>query len=310
MTNTSHVRHCRRLAQRGEPESIGIAGNVSSERAAYIDDTLTLAAQALPNSPSPRLDAEVLLAHALKKQRTWLYAHGNELLDGSSAAAFHDLIRRRANGEPIAYLTGTREFWSLPLTVNPAVLIPRPESELLVELALTQLRKNPRSRVVDLGTGSGCIALAIASERPNATVVATDVSSECLSLAADNAAGLGLQNVELRLGSWLKPLANERFDLIVSNPPYVEANDPHLKQGDVQFEPKHALVAGIDGLDAIRIIIKQAPSWLNPGGCLLLEHGWNQHDAVQRLFKTAGFENISTHLDFAGQPRVTMAQRD
>lgn len=191
-------------------------------------------------------------------------------------ARFEALLARRQAGEPVAYLLGRQGFWSLELEVSPATLIPRPETELLVELALARLPAGQSLRVADLGTGSGAIALALARERPQAHVVATDASAEALTVARRNAARLGLGRVEFRDGDWLVPLAQERFDLIASNPPYIEQDDPHLAQGDLRFEPPAALASGADGLDAIRVIVRDAGRHLHPGGWLLLEHGWNQ----------------------------------
>lgn len=253
-----------------------------------------------------RADAEPLLLHVLERDRAWLFAHAGDPLSDALVARFHALVQRRADGEPVAYLTGRRGFWTLDLAVSPATLIPRPETELLVELVLARLDQAPGRRVADLGTGSGAIALAIASERPRAVVIATDVSADALGVARGNAAAHGLGNVEFRHGSWLQPLAGERFDLIASNPPYIAAEDPHLGQGDLRYEPASALASGVDGLDDIRVIVGAAPVHLSPGGWLLFEHGWDQGGAVAGLLRERGFGRVATHRDLEGRDRVTL----
>lgn len=251
-------------------------------------------------------DAELLLAHALDKPRSWLYAHADEELDPASAARFAELVARRRAGEPVAYLTGRRGFWRFDLQVTPATLIPRPETELLVELALDRLPGNRPLHLADLGTGSGAVALALAAERPRAHVVATDASAEALTVARANASALGIGNVEFRGGDWCAPLAGERFELIASNPPYIEEDDAHLQGGDLRFEPRAALASGADGLDAIRAIAQAAPSHLHPGGWLLLEHGWRQGPAVRDLLCAAGFVEVETARDLEQRDRVTL----
>lgn len=250
-------------------------------------------------------DAEALLAHALDRPRSWLYAHGDDELDEQAAARFGGLVQRRASGEPVAYLTGRRGFWSLELQVTPATLIPRPETELLVEIALAQLPHDRPLRVADLGTGSGAIALALAHERRNAQVVATDASRAALEVARGNASRLGLANVEFRHGDWLAPLAGERFDLIASNPPYIAAADEHLNQGDLRFEPAAALASGADGLDAIRRLASGAVACLAPGGWLLIEHGWRQGAQVRALLQQSGLVEIATRRDLSLHERVS-----
>ncbi len=254
------------------------------------------------------LDAQVLLAHVLDKDRAWLIAHAGDTLSRDCAESFRALARRRRDGEPVAYLTGMREFWGLSLRVSPAVLIPRPETETLVELALARLPENQDVRALDLGTGSGAIALAIAHERPRATVLATDVSSDALDVARDNARGLGLVNVEFARSDWYESVAHSwrggAFDLIVSNPPYVAGADPHLREGDVRFEPERSLSPGGDGLGAIKRIVAGARERLAPGGSLAVEHGFDQSDAVQALFAAAGFGAIVPGRDLAGIPRI------
>lgn len=253
-------------------------------------------------------DAALLLAHALGKPRSWLFAHADDLLGEADAARFDALLARRVAGEPVAYLTGSRGFWTLDLAVTPATLVPRPETELLVELALARLPAVAPVRVADLGTGSGAIALALAKERPRAHVVATDASPEALEVARGNAVRNRIGNVAFRLGSWLAPLAGECFDLIASNPPYIADGDPHLSQGDLRFEPAMALSCGADGLDAIRIIVRDAPACLRPGGWLLLEHGWDQGEAVRALLAEAGFVDAATARDLEGRDRITLGR--
>ena len=253
-------------------------------------------------------DAALLLAHALGKSRSWLFAHADDALGEAEAARFDVLLARRAAGEPVAYLTGWRGFWTLELAVTPATLVPRPETELLVDLALARLPVDAPVRVADLGTGSGAIALAIASERPRAQVLATDASSAALDVARGNAARNGIGNVAFRLGSWLQPLGEDTFDLIASNPPYIAEGDPHLAQGDLRFEPAMALSCGADGLDAIRVIVRDAPACLRPGGWLLLEHGWEQGDAVRALLAAAGFADVATERDLEQRDRVSLGR--
>jgi release factor glutamine methyltransferase len=250
-----------------------------------------------------RLEAELLLVHLLGKSRSWLIAHADDALDDAQTKAFAALVQRRQQGEPVAYITGRRGFWTLELDVTPATLIPRPETELLVELALA--RMTSKSHVVDLGTGSGAIALAIARECPTANVVATDASADALAVAERNASKHGIGNVRFAHGDWLAPLAGERFDLIVSNPPYIEANDVHLSQGDLRFEPGTALASGVDGLDDIRRIVAQAREHLQPDGWLLMEHGWNQGDAVRAILDAAGYHQIFTAQDLEERDRVS-----
>jgi len=255
-----------------------------------------------------RADAEALLLHALGRDRAWLFAHARDPAGDEAAAAFLALVERRVAGEPVAYLTGRRGFWTLDLAVSPATLIPRPETERLVELALERLDNAPGRQVADLGTGSGAIALALASERPQARVVATDASADALAVARANAAGHGLAQVEFRQGGWWAPLQGERFDLVASNPPYIAAADPHLDQGDLRFEPATALAAGTDGLDDIRQIVEGAPAHLRPGGWLLLEHGWDQGEAVAGLLRERGFQAVRTEQDLEARDRVTLGR--
>ena len=252
-----------------------------------------------------RVDAEWLLAHSLQTPRSWLFAHSGDAVPAEAAVRFAALLARRQAGEPVAYLTGSQGFWTLDLAVSPATLVPRPETELLVERALARIPVNSASHVADLGTGSGAIALAIAKERPHTAVIATDASAAALEVARGNAARNGITNVEFREGDWLAPLAGETFDLIASNPPYIAEGDPHLDRGDLRFEPPTALSSGKDGLDAIRSIVRDAPARLAPGGWLLLEHGWDQADAVRALLNTAGFAQVQSRPDLAGVPRCS-----
>ena len=254
-------------------------------------------------------DAQLLLAHALGRSRGWLFAHGDDAVPDADAQAYARLLERRVAGEPVAYLTGRRGFWSFDLAVSPATLIPRPETERLVELALERLPEGVSVRVADLGTGTGAIALAPAHERPQARVVATDLRAAALEIAGANARTLGLGNLDFRLGSWWAPLKGETFDLVASNPPYIALGDPHLDQGDLRFEPATALSSGADGLDAIRAIVDQAPAHLVAGGWLLLEHGWDQGDAVCALLQAAGFEAVQTCQDLEGRDRVSLGRR-
>lgn len=256
-----------------------------------------------------RFDAEALLLHALGRDRAWLFAHGEAPVDADAATAFARLVERRARGEPVAYLTGRRGFWTLDLEVTPATLIPRPETELLVEQALARLPQGEPLRVADLGTGSGAVALAIARERPLAAVVATDLYGPTLAVATRNARANGVDNVWFRRGDWFVALGRERFDLIASNPPYIAAGDPHLAQGDLRFEPAPALASGADGLDAIRRLVAGAPAHLVPGGWLLLEHGWDQGEAVRALLEAGGYAGVATVRDLEDRDRVSLGRR-
>jgi release factor glutamine methyltransferase len=253
----------------------------------------------------PAREAELLLGHALGKDRAWLYAHADDALDADGALRFHALLVRRAAGEPIAYIVGRREFWSLDLSVNPDVLIPRPETEMLVELALQRIPQNIQVHIADLGTGSGAIALAIASERPQARVLATDASMAALAVARENAAHLGIGNVEFGHGDWCAALGDRRFDLIASNPPYIAQADAHIQRGDLRFETRAALASGADGLDAIRSIASAAPAHLKSNGWLLFEHGHDQCRAARDLLAQNGFVEIFTAVDLEQRERVS-----
>ena len=273
-----------------------------------VRDLLASASRRLGGADA-RLDAELLLAHALGVSRARLYAWPEDEPDTVQRAAFERLVEAREQGEPIAYLTGRREFWSLELRVTPHVLIPRHETELLVELALERIPRDRAFRIADLGTGSGAIALALARERPLARVTATDASATALDVARGNAERLGVGNVGFAAGDWYAALGDARFDLIVSNPPYVAADDAHLAQGDLRFEPASALASGADGLDAIRHIVAGAPAHLVDGGALLLEHGFDQSVRVRALLDAAGFVDVRSVRDAAGHERVTLGAK-
>jgi release factor glutamine methyltransferase len=260
------------------------------------------------NPREARLEAQILLCSALGQPRSHLVSHDRDALLPEQAAAFAALIERRLKGEPIAYILGEREFYSLRFKTTPAVLIPRPETELLVELALERIPPDQPCRVLDLGTGSGAVAIALAFHRPLAEVLAVDQSPAALEIARKNAQTLGACNLRFAQGNWYGALAGEKFDIIVSNPPYIATADPHLAQGDVRFEPVSALAAGADGLDDIRLIIKDAPAHLNPSGWLLFEHGYDQAEACRKLLTLAGFTQVLTSDDLAGIPRVTYGQ--
>ncbi|MGB5852438.1 MAG: peptide chain release factor N(5)-glutamine methyltransferase [Rhodanobacter sp.] len=252
-----------------------------------------------------RAEAELLLLHVLRQPRSWLFAHADDPLEMDVQTSYQELLARREAGEPVAYLVGHRGFWTLDLEVTPATLIPRPETELLVELALQRLPSGFSGQVADLGTGSGAIALAIARERPHAQVIATDASAAALEVARRNAQRHAIDNVSFVQGDWLAPLADQRFDLIASNPPYIEADDPHLARGDLRFEPASALASGHDGLDDIRRIVDGARRHLAPGGWLLFEHGWNQGDAARALLDAAGYAEVFTAPDLEQRDRVS-----
>jgi release factor glutamine methyltransferase len=271
-----------------------------------IDAAVSSAAEKLAAvSESPRLDAEVLLARALDLPRSYLYAHPDEILDEASSARFFATLEKRLKGLPLAYITGEKEFWSLSLAVGPGALVPRPETELLVELALREIPRRDELAVLDLGTGSGAIAVALASERPACRIVATDISAAALEFAKRNATKLGLANIDFVEADWGSSLAGQRFDLIVSNPPYVRADDPALDK--LGFEPELALVSGHDGLDAIRTLARECGRLLVPSGVLMLEHGEDQRDEVARILAEEGWIGIQCFNDLAGQPRVTRA---
>ncbi|MDH1054899.1 peptide chain release factor N(5)-glutamine methyltransferase [Aquipseudomonas alcaligenes] len=261
----------------------------------------------LPASPTARLDAELLLAAVLGKPRSYLRTWPEHEPGAEQLSAFAALLERRRMGEPVAYILGHQGFWSLDLEVAPHTLIPRPDTELLVETALQLVPATPQ-RVLDLGTGSGAIALALASERGGWQVTGVDRIAEAVALAERNRQRLKLGNAEFRQSSWFDGLASERFDLILSNPPYIAADDRHLGEGDVRFEPLSALVAGVDGLDDIRQIIALAPRHLQAGGWLLLEHGYDQAEAVRELLAAAGFTAVDSRRDLGGHQRISLGR--
>lgn len=264
----------------------------------------------LAEGESPRADADVLLCHLLGCRRSYLMTWPERELDAAQQATLQGWLVRRLNGEPIAHLVGEREFWSLPLKVSPATLIPRPDTEVLVEQALTRIPQGPCA-VLDLGTGTGAIALALKSERPEVDVWAVDRMADAAALARENSAALGLP-IEVRDGSWFEPLGEPdrdntpRFAVIVSNPPYIDGADPHLEQGDVRFEPRSALVADDAGLADIRHIVAHAPAYLLTDGWLLLEHGWDQGKAVRQLLRDGGYREVATVRDYGDNDRVTL----
>jgi release factor glutamine methyltransferase len=269
-----------------------------------IAQIVTQAASGLnTHSESPRLDAELLLGKVLGLSRAALIARGNEVLAADAELQLAGLLSRRAHGVPLAYLTGNREFWSLPLTVTPDVLVPRPETECLVQQAL-ELGLGDECSVVDLGTGSGAIALSLATERPRWRITGVDLSAPAIAVAARNARALNLPQVAWRLGSWLDAVPGERFDLIVANPPYIAGSDPALLT--LKSEPAMALTCGPTGLESLALIIAQAPNHLNAEGWLVLEHGSTQASAVAELMQRHGFRAVRTFPDFSGKPRITL----
>ena len=256
------------------------------------------------------MDARVLLGHALQKDAAYLAAHTDTPLTPQAADAFAAALSRCASGEPVAYITGRREFYGLEFRVTPAVLIPRPETELLVDIALARIPPGEECHVLVLGTGSGCIAISIAHERPKACVLAVDSSADALALARDNARALATGNVSLAIGDWFEAVAARCFNLIVANPPYVRDGDPHLARGDLRYEPRAALVAGGDGLAAIRHIVQHAGRHLVAGGTLLFEHGYDQGDACRALLQAGGWKGATTWRDLAGHERVSGGSAD
>ncbi|HEY0686188.1 MAG TPA: peptide chain release factor N(5)-glutamine methyltransferase [Steroidobacter sp.] len=274
-----------------------------------VSDALHTATMLLSrSSPSARLDAELLLEYVTGLSRTNFRANPERELPAAAGWSFQQLVKRRSQGEPVAYIRQQQEFWSLLLEVSPAVLIPRPETELVVERALDHINKEDTVRVADLGTGSGAIALAIASDRPRATVLAVDASKDALELASRNIGRLQLTNVSLLHGSWLAPLEGARCHLIASNPPYIAQDDPDLAPDVKRFEPGMALISGRTGFEALDVIVRDAPAHLEPGGWLVLEHGWKQAEAVRQRLVRQGFVHVRSHADLAGHERVTEGQ--
>ncbi|BCB61674.1 MULTISPECIES: peptide chain release factor N(5)-glutamine methyltransferase [Halomonadaceae] len=275
------------------------------------DALLKSAAQRLQRagSPSPRIDAEVLMAFAASRSRTWLYTWGDSECPTWEHARFDALVAARAQGQPVAYLTGEREFWGLPLATSPSTLIPRPDTETLVDVVLARA-KAPSGRLLDLGTGTGAIALAFASERPMWQVIGVDVRPEAVSLATHNAQTLHIANATFLLSDWFASLGvppdGDAFDIIVSNPPYIAADDPHLSEGDVRFEPRSALVAEGDGMADLMHLIIAAQAFLSPSGWLALEHGYQQAACVRQALMQAGYQNVESVQDIGGHERVTL----
>ena len=275
-----------------------------------IKTLLARAASSLTSySDSPSLDAEVLLGFVLYKPRTYLRAWCDTTLTDQQISAFEALLEQRLQGIPIAYLTGTREFWSRDFTVTPDVLIPRPDTELLIELSLELIPKNHALNLIDLGTGSGIIAVTLAAERPNAHITAVDASKAALAVARHNARQHQLTNIEFYQSDWFTNIPKSLFDLVVSNPPYIDSDDEHLQQGDVRFEPKTALIAEDQGLSDIQIIADKARGYLKPAGHLLIEHGYNQAPQVQAIFNALAYDKVQSYLDLSGQPRVTYGRK-
>lgn len=265
--------------------------------------------RALAQSSLVPLEAQVLLAHVLGNDRSWLIAHADDVLPQQELSLFVSLARRRLDGEPVAYLTGTREFHSLALAVTRDVLIPRPETETLVDAVLAHLPPDTSARVLDLGTGSGAIALAIAHARPRADILGIDQSAAALLVANGNAQRLGIGNVLFEMSDWYSAVGDAQFDVIVANPPYIGAGDPHLGEGDLRHEPRAALTPGSDGLSALAIIVAGAARNLVRGGMLAVEHGYDQSDAVRALFARHAMEGIVAHRDLAGHWRVMTGRR-
>lgn len=277
-------------------------------RQTLVEAQAQLAKQLNLDPNEARVEAQLLLQTTLKVNRAWLISHENDALQASNHADFQALLTRRSTGEPMAYILGCREFYGLDLLVTPATLIPRPDTETLVEAALVKIQSNVRYSVLDLGTGTGAIALAIAKNRPLANVMAVDASEAALKIAQKNAQNLAIPNVQFILSNWFDELRGEKFDVIVSNPPYIEQDDMHLTQGDLRFEPISALASGVDGLNDIRRIIDNCLIYLKPQGWLMLEHGYNQAASVADLMAHAGLVEIASLKDLGGNNRVTIAK--
>lgn len=276
-----------------------------------LKEALLAAQNALTNAleaSEAKLEAQLLMQHALTVNRAWLIAHENDTLQPETHSQFEALLNRRLTGEPIAYILGYREFYGLKLNVTPDTLIPRADTETLVEAALAKISSQEKAQILDLGTGSGAIALAIAINRPHAQVTAIDASQAALNIAIENAKNLSIGNVEIILSCWFDALQHAKFNVIVSNPPYIERYDAHLNQGDLRFEPPSALASGDDGLDDIRTIVNKSLIHLTPQGWLMLEHGYNQANAVADLMAQAGLVDIETIKDLGGNDRVTIGK--
>lgn len=284
----------------------GVSGTPDVETAEQLlrADSATLASALQISMPEARREIQVLLTRALGVDLAILLAHPERVPEARATHGYSRAFARRLGGEPMAYILSEREFYGLRFEVTPAVLIPRPETELLVEMALERLPQAAAAKVLDMGTGSGCIAVTLAKLRPAARVIASDVSLAALDIAERNARHQHVTNIEFRLGSWFEPHGDERFDLIVSNPPYLGQDDPHLRERDLRAEPRVALAAGLDGLEALRTIVLQAPQHLLPGAALIVEHGYDQAEGVAQLFRAARFSDVVARTDIAGIPRA------
>ena len=281
---------------------------MSQKRNRRIDAVLDAAAERLAaGSDSAKLDAELLLSRCIDTSRSYLFAHPEDVLDERTYGRFEALLKRRLDGEPMAYIAGCKEFWSHELIVSPATLVPRPETELLVDLALREIPRKAEWHILDLGTGSGAIAIALAGERLMCQITATDISKAALAVAGENARRHSLGNIDFAAGSWSEPVRHRQFDLIVSNPPYVESGDPALTE--LHYEPVAALSSGEDGLDAIRALAAECGPILKATGVMLIEHGAGQKDSVAAILAAQGWTHIVNHRDYSGHPRVTAAQK-
>ena len=269
---------------------------------------LQKAEQSINCSESARLDAEILFCDVMQFDRSRIYSHPEQIVPDDKLVLFQSLIEQRQQGRPIAHLTGKKEFWSLEFAINEDTLIPRPETELLVETALQMIPDDATFNILDLGTGSGAIAIAIASERPSCKILATDINTNTLAMAKKNAETHQLGNIQFYLSNWYQNIPSQEFDLIVSNPPYIRQDDEHLSQGDVRFEPELALVAGADGMQAINMILEDASQYLASDAYLLIEHGYDQKQLVQEAFLKHDFKQLKTFHDLSGQDRMTYGQ--
>ena len=274
-----------------------------------IKSALNAALSRFTDANEHRIDCEVLMCFVLGKPRTYLYTHPEHCLNELDYQSFIELIERRQQGEPIAYITSEKEFWSLPLTVTSDTLIPRPETELMIEVVLNLLKNLPSARIIDLGTGAGSIALALAKERPNWHISACDISEAALKVAQHNAQKLGLNNITFYHSDWFDAILPQQFDAILSNPPYIASDDPHVQQGDLRFEPHQALVSGTDGLKAIHKIIQQSLARLEKNGLLLVEHGYNQKNAIRTILTEYGYQYIKCWQDWQGHDRLSGGKR-
>lgn len=272
-----------------------------------VSELISSAAQQI-KSTTPKLDAEILLAHVLKKDRSFLYSHSDEKIEKNLVDEFNALLARRIQGEPIAYIVGYQDFWSVRLNVTSKTLIPRPETELIVEKCLGLIGKKENALVADLGTGSGAIAIALAKERPSWKIIATDVSEDALDVAKENAKLNAVDNIEFYQSDWCDGLPDKKFDIIVSNPPYIEENHQCLKEGDVRFEPRIALTSGEDGLNAIKTIVRQAKNYLKEGGALLIEHGFRQQKSIIEILRNEGYKDNCGIIDLSNLDRVVIAR--